>query len=394
MPHPSSGEPAGEHLRPAAATRAARDPGPGDTEPRPLAGEAVVGRQVDTVPDALAGRDAPGEHVAGRVVGHAPAIEGPPRRLAGGPGPRGGGGPPDGPRGPARPWPAAASMAATRSSGTSRRMAGPPVALGRATIAGTRERGFLMSSPSPQHLGRVATRRLRSASMSTPLARTPTTRPRSCQAGPAQQGSPPARAWPRSSDLAPSHPAGSRRTPGRDAVAAKSAGSAFVVGSPDLLREAELMRSQPTRNLASGPAADATDGTGTRRLPAREADGVLDGPPLVSRVGVAEPRLEAVVRPRLREQPRLGHLSEEHPTGLGRVAGHHRARHPANEPEDPCETLAEAPRPLAPRRHAAPRPRSRGAGASISGPGLLPATVATKLPQAPRVVPGAQPGPG
>ncbi|AKT48766.1 hypothetical protein ADJ70_07125 [Olsenella sp. oral taxon 807] len=47
--------------------------------------------------------------------------------------------------------------------------------------------------PAPRHLGRVATRRLRSASMSTPLARTPTTRPRSCQAGPAQQELPPAR---------------------------------------------------------------------------------------------------------------------------------------------------------------------------------------------------------
>ena len=142
VPHLASGEPAGEHLRPAAATRAARDPGLDDTEPRLLPDEAVVGRQVDTVPDVLAGRDAPGEHVAGRVVGHAPAIEDPPRRLAGGLEPRGGGGPPDGPRGLARPWPAAASMAATRSSGMSRRMAGPPVALGRATIAGTRERGF------------------------------------------------------------------------------------------------------------------------------------------------------------------------------------------------------------------------------------------------------------
>ena len=113
------------------------------------------------------------------------------------------------------------------------------------------------------------------------------------------------------------------------------------------------------RSLASGPAADATDGTGTRRLPAREADGVPDGPPLVSRVGVAEPRLEAVVRPRLREQPRLGHLPEEHPTGLGRVAGHHHARHPADELEDPCETLAEALRLLAPHRHAVPRVRLR-----------------------------------
>ncbi|MFC2340082.1 MAG: hypothetical protein ACFNLW_09405 [Olsenella sp.] len=118
----------------------------------------------------------------------------------------------------------------------------------------------------------------------------------------------------------------------------------------------------------------------------------LDGPLLVSRVGVAEPRLEAVVRPRLREQPRLGRLPEEHPTGLGRVVEHHHARHPADELEDPCETLAEAPRLLAPRRHAAPRPRLRGAGASISGPGLLPATVATKLPQASCMIPGAQPG--
>ena len=129
------------------------------------------------------------------------------------------------------------------------------------------------------------------------------------------------------------------------------------------------MRSQPMRSLASGPAADATDGTGTRRLPAREADGVPDGPPLVSRAGVAEPRPEVAAGPRLREQPRLGHLSEEHPTGLGRVAGHHRARHPANGPEDPGEPLAETPRPLAPRRHAAPRPRSPGRGRARLGPG-------------------------
>ena len=120
--------------------------------------------------------------------------------------------------------------------------------------------------PAPRHLGRVATRRLRSASMSTPLARTPTTRPRSCQAGPAQQGSPPARTWPRSSDLAPSHLTESKRTPGRDTVAAKSTGNALVADSPDLLREVELMRSQPMHSLASGPAADATDGTGTRRF--------------------------------------------------------------------------------------------------------------------------------
>ena len=129
------------------------------------------------------------------------------------------------------------------------------------------------------------------------------------------------------------------------------------------------MRSQPMRSLASGPAADATDGTGTRRLPAREADGAPDGPPLVSRVGVAEPRPEAAAGPRLREQPRLGRLPEGHPTGLGRVAGYHRARHPADEPEDPGEPLAEAPRPLAPRRHAAPRPRSPGRGRGRLGPG-------------------------
>ena len=256
------------------------------------------------------------------------------------------------------------------------------------------EGGGASDGPAPRHLGRVATRRLRSASMSTPLSRTPTTRPRSCQAGPAQQGSPPARAWPRLSDLAPSHPAGSKRTPGRDTVAAKSTGSALVADSPDLLREAGSVRSQPTCGLASGPAADATDGTGTRRLPVREADGVPDGPPLVSRVGVAEPRPEAAAGPRLREQPRLGRPSEEHPTGLGRVAGHHHARHPADEPEDPGEPLAETLRPLAPRRHAVPRPRSRGAAAGGSGPRPLPAITATKLPQASRVVPGAQPGPG
>ena len=129
------------------------------------------------------------------------------------------------------------------------------------------------------------------------------------------------------------------------------------------------MRSQPTCGLASGPAADATDGTGTRGLPAREADGVLDGPPPASRVGVAGPRPEAVAGPHLRGRPRLGRPPEGHPTGLGRVAGYHRARHPADEPEDPGEPLAEAPRPLAPRRHAAPRPRSPGRGRGRLGPG-------------------------
>ena len=129
------------------------------------------------------------------------------------------------------------------------------------------------------------------------------------------------------------------------------------------------MRSQPTCGLASGPAADATDGTGTRRFPAREADGVPDGPPLVSRVGVAEPRPEAAAGPRLRGRPRLGHLPEGHPTGLGRVAGHHRARHPADGPEDPGEPLAETLRPLAPHCHAVPRPRSPGRGRGRLGPG-------------------------
>ena len=97
-------------------------------------------------------------------------------------------------------------------------------------------------------------------------------------------------------------------------------------------------------------------------VPAKEADGVPDGPPLVSRVGVAEPRLEAVVSPRLREQPRLGHLPEEHPTGLGRVVEHHHARHPANELEDLDEPLAETLRPLAPHCHAVPRVRLPGRG--------------------------------
>lgn len=68
------------------------------------------------------------------------------------------------------------------------------------------------------------------------------------------------------SDLAPSHLTESKRTPGRDIIAAKSAGNVLVVGSLNLLREVELMRSQPTRNLALSSSTDATDGTGTRRF--------------------------------------------------------------------------------------------------------------------------------
>jgi len=94
-------------------------------------------------------------------------------------------------------------------------------------------------------------------------------------------------------------------------------------------------------------------------VPAREADGVPDGPPPASRVGVAGPRPEAVAGPHLRGRPRLGRPPEGHPTGLGRVAGHHRARHPANGPEDLDEPLAETLRPLAPRCHAVPRVRLR-----------------------------------
>ena len=68
------------------------------------------------------------------------------------------------------------------------------------------------------------------------------------------------------SDLALCHLTESKRTPGRDIIAAKSAGNAFVVDSLNLLREVELMRSQPMRSLASGSSTDATDGTGTRRF--------------------------------------------------------------------------------------------------------------------------------
>ena len=251
-----------------------------------------------------------------------------------------------------------------------------------------------MSSPSPQHLGRVATRRLRSASMETLLARTLTTRPRSCQAGPAQQGSPPARTWPRLSDLAPGHPAGSRRTPGRDTVAAKSTGNALVAGSPDLSREAGSVRSQPTCGLASGPAADATDGTGTRRLPRGRPTASPTDPfsfpewgsrnlgPRRQRALVCEDSRDSVtfpksIRPASVASP--GTITRGTPPTGPRTSTSPSQRRPA--PSHPVAT----------QRLDLDR---RGAAAGGSGPGLLPATTATKLPQASRVVPGAQPGPG
>lgn len=72
----------------------------------------------------------------------------------------------------------------------SRLIVDSPKALGLAMMAGTSERGFRTAGPSPKALGRTATRRPRSARISTVVARMPTSRLRPCQAGPATYSRP------------------------------------------------------------------------------------------------------------------------------------------------------------------------------------------------------------
>ena len=82
------------------------------------------------------------------------------------------------------------SIPPTSPGGMSRLIVDSPKALGLAMMAGTSERGFRTAGPSPKALGRTATRRPRSARISTVDARMPTSRLRPCQAGPATYSRP------------------------------------------------------------------------------------------------------------------------------------------------------------------------------------------------------------
>ena len=75
---------------------------------------------------------------------------------------------------------------------------------------------------------------------------------------------------------------------------------------------------------------------------ADEAHLVLDVALLVAGVGVAEPRLEAVVQPEPPEQLRLGDDVVPAPPGLGRVVEHDDPRHAAYHVEGVLEPLADA----------------------------------------------------
>ena len=75
---------------------------------------------------------------------------------------------------------------------------------------------------------------------------------------------------------------------------------------------------------------------------ADEAHLVLDVAILVAGVGVAEPRLEAVVQPKPPEQLRLGDDVVPAPPGLGRVVEHDDPRHAAHHVEGVLEPLADA----------------------------------------------------
>ena len=68
----------------------------------------------------------------------------------------------------------------------SRLITDSPKARGRATSAGTRESGLRTMGPSPNARLSTATRRPRSARISTVSARTPQRSSRECQAGPAR----------------------------------------------------------------------------------------------------------------------------------------------------------------------------------------------------------------
>ena len=82
------------------------------------------------------------------------------------------------------------SIPSPSPGGVSRLIVDSPKALGLAMMAGTSERGFRTAGPSPKALGRTATRRPRSARISTVDARMPTSRLRPCQAGPATYSRP------------------------------------------------------------------------------------------------------------------------------------------------------------------------------------------------------------
>ena len=93
---------------------------------------------------------------------------------------------------------------------------------------------------------------------------------------------------------------------------------------------------------------------GHEQVAPQEPHGVLLRALLVARVRVAEPRLEAVMAPELREQPRLDDGPSQAPARLGGVVGDHHPRGAAPAAEDLPEPRAQALRGLRPQRGALP----------------------------------------
>ncbi|AKT48767.1 hypothetical protein ADJ70_07130 [Olsenella sp. oral taxon 807] len=153
------------------------------------------------------------------------------------------------------------------------------------------------------------------------------------------------------------------------------------------------MRSQPMRSLASGPAADATDGTGTRRFPRGRPTASPTDPlsfpewgsrnldPRRQRALVCEDSRDSAALPK---SIRPASVASPGTTARGTPPTGPRT---STSPSQKHSALSH---PVATQRLDLDR---RGAAAGGSGPGLLPATTATKLPQAPRMVPGAQSSP-
>ena len=98
---------------------------------------------------------------------------------------------------------------------------------------------------------------------------------------------------------------------------------------------------------------------GHEQVAPQEPHGVLHRALLVSGVRVAEPRLEAVVPPELREQPGLDHGPAQAPARLGGVVEDHHPRGAAPAAEDLPEPRAQALRRLRPQRDALPLVRVR-----------------------------------
>jgi hypothetical protein len=121
---------------------------------------------------------------------------------------------------------------------------------------------------------------------------------------------------------------------------------------------------QPVAAVPEHPAGllqRACLGHGHEEVAPQEPDGVLHRALLVPRIGVAVAALAAVVGPELGEEPRLCDLAEGHPPRLGGVVEDEHARRAPRPLEDAAQPPAEDLGPLAWQRHAEARVRVREA---------------------------------